>query len=93
MSELILAAAAYPAAGLIGGLLGTGVGIVTAIIVVEGASDEPAPKRMIPLWMWLVFWTPLGLILMLTDMPGWMRTALFLIPMAITLGLFNRRAG
>ena len=92
MPELILVTAPFPAAGLIAGLLGTGVGILAAIIVVEGASGEPARPRMIPIWMWLVFWIPLGLILILTDMPAWLRTLLFLIPMALTVGLFNRRA-
>ena len=40
----------------------------------------------------MVFWIPLTLILILTDMPGWLRTTLFLIPLVLTLGLFNRRA-
>lgn len=92
MPELLLATAAYPAGGLIAGVVGAGFGILAVIIIAEGASDEPAPRRMIPLWMWMVFWIPLTLILILTDMPGWLRTALFLIPLVLTVGLFNRRA-
>ena len=92
MPELLLATAAYPAGGLIAGVVGAGFGILVVIIIAEGASAEPAPRRMIPLWMWMVFWIPLTLILILTDMPGWLRTSLFLIPLVLTVGLFNRRA-
>ena len=92
MPELILVAATYPAGGLIAGVLGGAVGILVVIIIAEGASEEPIAPRMIPLWMWLVFWIPLGLILIMTDMPGWLRTLLFLVPLALTIGLFNRRA-
>ncbi len=92
MPELILAAYAYPAAGLITGVVGAGFGILVVIIIAEGASTEPVAPRTIPIWMWLVFWIPLTLILILTDMPGWLRTLLFLIPLALTVGLFNRRA-
>ncbi len=88
----IVAAAAYPAGGLIAGLLGAGAGILTVIVIAEGARTEPSTPRMIPMWMWLVFWVPLGLILILTDMPGWLRTLLFLIPAVLTIGLFGRRA-
>ncbi len=92
MPELILATAAYPAGGLIAGVLGAAVGILVVIIIVEGASTEPVAPRLIPIWVWLAFWIPLGLILMITDMPGWLRTLLFVIPLALTVGLFNRRA-
>ena len=92
MPELILATVAYPAGGLIAGVLGAAAGILVVIVIADGASLEPVPRRMIPIWMWLVFWIPLGLILILTDMPGWLRTLLFLIPLALTIGLFNRRA-
>ncbi len=92
MPELLLVAATYPAGGLIAGVLGGAVGILVVIIIAEGASTEPIAPRMIPLWMWLVFWIPLSLILIMTDMPGWLRTLLFLVPLALTIGLFNRRA-
>ena len=92
MPELILATAVYPAGALIAGVLGAAVGIVVVIIIAEGASEEPVAPRMIPLWMWTAFWIPLGLILIMTDMPGWLRTLLFVIPLALTIGLFNRRA-
>ncbi|GEM_PF-2817251 len=92
MPELILAAYVYPAGALIAGVLGAAVGVLVVIIIAEGASTEPVARRMIPIWMWLVFWTPLGLILVMTDMPGWLRTLLFVIPLALTIGLFNRRA-
>ncbi len=92
MPELILAAYVYPAGALIAGVLGAAVGILVVIIIAEGASTEPVPPRMIPLWMWTAFWIPLGLILIMTDMPGWLRTLLFVIPLALTIGLFNRRA-
>ncbi len=92
MPELLLVAATYPAGGLIAGVLGGAVGILVVIIIAEGASTEPIAPRMIPLWMWLVFWIPLSLILIMTDMPGWLRTLLFVIPLALTIGLFNRRA-
>ena len=92
MPEQILLAATYPASSLIAGVLGGAVGILVVIIIAEGASTEPVAPRMIPLWMWLVFWIPLSLILIMTDMPGWLRTLLFLVPLALTIGLFNRRA-
>jgi len=92
MPELILAAYVYPAGALIAGVLGAAVGVLVVIIIAEGASTEPVARRMIPIWMWLVFWTPLSLILVMTDMPGWLRTLLFVIPLALTIGLFNRRA-
>jgi hypothetical protein len=92
MPELILATAAYPAGGLIAGVLGAAVGILVVIIIVEGASTEPVAPRLIPTWVWLAFWIPLGLILVITDMPGWLRTLLFVIPLGLTVGLFNRRA-
>lgn len=92
MPELILATAAYPAGGLIAGVLGSAVGALVVIIIAEGASTEPVPRRMIPIWMWIAFWIPVGLILIVTDMPGWMRTLFFVIPLALTIGLFNRRA-
>ncbi len=92
MPELILAAYVYPAGALIAGVLGAAVGVLVVIIIAEGASTEPVARRMIPIWMWLAFWTPLGLILVMTDMPGWLRTLLFVIPLALTIGLFNRRA-
>ena len=92
MPELLLVAATYPAGGLIAGVLGGAVGILVVIIIAEGASTEPFAPRMIPLWMWLAFWIPLSLILIMTDMPGWLRTLLFLVPLALTIGLFNRRA-
>ncbi len=91
MTELILATYAYPAGGLIAGVVGAGFGILVVIIIAEGASTEPVARRMIPIWMWMVFWIPLTLILVLTDMPGWLRTLLFVIPLALTVGLFNRR--
>ena len=89
---IVGAAAAFPANGLIAGILGAGVGALVVVVIAEGASTAPSKPRMIPIWMWLAFWIPLGLILIMTDMPGWMRTLLFLIPMALTFGLFNRRA-
>ncbi len=92
MPELILAAATYPAGALIAGVLGAAVGILVVVIIAEGASTEPVAPKMIPLWMWLAFWIPLSLILIMTDMPGWLRTLLFLVPLALTIGLFNRRA-
>ena len=92
MPELLLVAATYPAGGLIAGVLGGAVGILVVIIIAEGASTEPVAPKMIPLWMWLAFWIPLSLILIMTDMPGWLRTLLFLVPLALTIGLFNRRA-
>ncbi len=92
MPELTLAAAAYPAGGLIAGVLGAAAGILSVVIVAEAASTEPIRPRIIPIWMWIAFWIPLGLILILTDMPGWLRTLLFVVPMALTVGLFNRRA-
>ncbi len=92
MPELILATVPYPAGGLIAGVLGAAAGILVAVIVVEGASTEAIKPRTIPIWMWIVLWIPLGLILILTDMPGWLRTLLFVIPLALTVGLFNRRA-
>ena len=92
MTELILATYAYPAGGLIAGVVGAGFGILVVIIIAEGASTEAVPRRMIPIWMWLVFWIPLTLLLLITDMPGWLRTLLFLIPLVLTVGLFNRRA-
>lgn len=92
MTELILATYVYPAGGLIAGVVGAGFGILVVVIIAEAASTEPVARRMIPIWMWLAFWIPLTLILILTDMPGWLRTSLFLIPLALTVGLFNRRA-
>lgn len=92
MLELIVAAAAYPAGGLIAGVLGAAAGALVVVIIAEGASTEPVKPRTIPTWMWIVFWIPLGLILIMTDMPGWLRTVLFVIPLALTIGLFNRRA-
>lgn len=92
MPELILATVSYPAGGLIAGVLGAAAGALVVVIIAEGASTEPIKPRTIPTWMWIVLWVPLGLILILTDMPGWLRTLLFVIPFALTLGLFNRRA-
>ncbi len=92
MSELILATAAYPAGGLIAGVLGAAAGVLIVVILADAASTEPVKPRTIPIWMWIVFWIPVGLILILTDMPGWLRTLLFVIPLALTVGLFNRRA-
>ncbi len=92
MSELILATAAYPAGGLIAGVLGAAAGVVIVVILADAANTEPVKPRTIPIWMWIVFWIPVGLILILTDMPGWLRTLLFVIPLALTVGLFNRRA-
>ena len=92
MAELILATVPYPAGGLIAGVLGAAAGALVVVIIAEGASTEPIKPRAIPIWMWIVLWVPLGLILVLTDMPGWLRTLLFVIPLALTVGLFNRRA-
>ena len=92
MSELILATAAYPAGGLIAGVLGAAAGVLIVVILADAASTEAVKPRTIPIWMWIVFWIPVGLILILTDMPGWLRTLLFVIPLALTVGLFNRRA-
>jgi len=89
---LLVATATYPAGGLIAGVLGAAVGILVVIIIIEGAATEPVPPRKFPMWVWIAFWIPVGLILILTDMPGWLRTVLFVVPLALTIGLFNRRA-